>query len=278
MTANDLPFAHALRGDVGWNQTLEDWMRSLEGEPEGCFVAEWDGTPVGTATTTTYRTELGWIGMALVHPDYRRRGIARKLLDTCIGHLQNRGVRCIKLDATPQGRPVYLGLGFKDEWPLNRWEGRISRPAPASVTLTVRAWQESDTGRTAACDLAAFGVSRQRLLRALVLQSRRGVVFENPSGRIAGFGLLRDGSRALYLGPIVAETPEIGTGLLDALVAQSQGELLFWDIPEGNAAAVSWAVQHGFSFQRTLTRMYLGQNLAPGNPQQQFGLAGPELG
>ena len=54
--------------------------------------------------------------------------------------------------------------------------------------------------------------------------------------------------------------------------------LNFWDIPDANTAAVAWATQHGFTKQRAWTRMSLGQNTAANNPQQQFALAGPEVG
>ena len=38
-------------------------------------------------------------------------------------HLRDHGgARCIKLDATPDGEPVYARLGFHVEWPLCRWE------------------------------------------------------------------------------------------------------------------------------------------------------------
>jgi hypothetical protein len=216
--------------------------------------------------------------MVLVHPEFRRRGIARMLLNTCIEYLRQRKVRCIKLDATPQGRPVYLGLGFKDEWTLSRWERQGTNPMPAAPTPELAGRQEFDAGRIAACDLAAFGVSRQQLLRALALQSRGAIVFENPPGCAAGFGLLREGSRALYRGPVVAQTPAVGTRLIEALVDQSHSERIFWDISDDNSAAVSWARQHGFAIQRSLTRMCLGENLTAGYLQKQFGLAGPEIG
>jgi hypothetical protein len=41
MTLENPPLANRLRGEVGWNQTMEDWKRFLEMEPEGCFVAQW---------------------------------------------------------------------------------------------------------------------------------------------------------------------------------------------------------------------------------------------
>src|SRR5215510_8173248 len=113
LTQADLPFADSVRATAGWNQTRRDWERFLALEPNGCFLAEWNGAPAGTATTTVYGTELAWIGMVLVHPDYRRRGIGRALLEHCIEHLREREVRCIKLDATPAGKKVYDGLGFK---------------------------------------------------------------------------------------------------------------------------------------------------------------------
>ncbi len=278
MTVQDLAFAHWLRGEVGWNQTLDDWKRFLELEPDGCFLAEWSGAPVGTATTITYAQDLAWIGMVLVRPEYRGRGIARRLLSACITRLQDLGIRCIKLDATPAGRPVYSRLGFRDEGTLPRWEGGLSKPLSIAPAPCIRIWQESDPARTAACDVAAFGVTRQRLVRVLASQSRRGVVFQDQLGRPLGFGHLRNGSRALYLGPVVAEAADIGIRLVEALVAQTEGETLFWDIPQPNAAAADWAAEHGFTVQRALTRMYLGENLVPGDTCRQFALARPESG
>ena len=115
MTANDLAFADSLRALAGWNQTRDDWRDLIALEPTGCFVAEWKGAPAGTATTTCYGKQVAWIGMALVHPECRRRGIGKALLNHCIAHLENRRIQCIKLDATPLGKTLYEQLGFRDE-------------------------------------------------------------------------------------------------------------------------------------------------------------------
>ena len=63
MTADDLDFADSLRAVAGWNQTLDDWRDLLALEPTGCFIAEWNGTPAGTATTTCYEKRVAWIGV-----------------------------------------------------------------------------------------------------------------------------------------------------------------------------------------------------------------------
>src|SRR5438128_5743547 len=54
LTRADLPFADSVRALARWNQTLDDWQRFLATEPEGCFLAEWNGARAGAATTRGY--------------------------------------------------------------------------------------------------------------------------------------------------------------------------------------------------------------------------------
>ena len=123
MSADDIPMGLALCRFAGWNQLEADWRRLLALEPGGVFVAEQDGRPCGTAGTTCYDTRTAWIGMVLVHPDFRRRGVGSALMGHCVRHLQGRGIQSIKLDATDDGRPVYMKLGFKDERAIHRYAG-----------------------------------------------------------------------------------------------------------------------------------------------------------
>lgn len=276
LTTADLPFADSVRALAGWNQTLEDWRRFLAMEPEGCFLAEWDGQPVGTATTLRYGSEVAWIGMVLVHPDQRRRGIGKALLHHCIAWLREQQVRCIKLDATPDGKLVYDALGFQDEWTLARWE-HPGLSLEKREDEGLRPWRSGDAPLSAGLDAGAFGVPRVELADALARQSQ-GFVVESVAGQLSGYGFIRPGSRASYLGPIAAETTEAGRLLVESLLAASGGGRVFWDIPDSNLAAVDWAQQHGFVRQRPLTRMFLGENGAPGDPCRQFALAAPEVG
>ena len=51
-------------------------------------------------------------------PEYRRRGIARRMLDILINDAKARGISFITLEATMMGRPLYESAGFvpmKDE-------------------------------------------------------------------------------------------------------------------------------------------------------------------
>ena len=156
LTNDDLAFADSLRAQAEWNQTCEDWRRFLGLEPTGCFLAAWDSVPAGTATTIVYHPDLAWIGMLLVHTDYRGRGIGRALLQHSIHYLHHRGVRCIKLDATPLGKAVYLDCGFEVEWSLTRWVRTAASLPALDLSPTVRPWRDSDTTQLASLDRPAF--------------------------------------------------------------------------------------------------------------------------
>ncbi|MCR4579138.1 MAG: GNAT family N-acetyltransferase [Treponema sp.] len=47
------------------------------------------------------------------HPDYRKKGIASKMVKLLIEEARNYGASEISLDASDMGRPVYEKLGFK---------------------------------------------------------------------------------------------------------------------------------------------------------------------
>ena len=84
MTAGDLLQGLRLSQQAGWNQTATDWLRFLNLQPDGCFVAEWDHTLVGTTVTTLFDS-VAWIAMVLVEKSMRQRGIGLALADPCSG-------------------------------------------------------------------------------------------------------------------------------------------------------------------------------------------------
>ena len=281
MADTDVPFADRIRAVAGWNQSLQDWQRLLRHDPHGCFVAEWNGHLAGTATTTTYSKDLAWIGMVLVDPDVRRRGIGTALLVRCIEHLRQSGVGCIKLDATPLGKQVYGPLGFVSEWSLSRWQTTELAVCPPRIDTASdrvpRPLDSRDIGCVAGLDAWAFGVARNRMLSMLATQSATRIRRDG-AGRIVGYGMLRPGQRAHYLGPMVAQDESSGIALVDDLLGSIAALPLYWDIPDANQAAIRVARRYGMDRQRTLTRMYLGENTRPGKPAAQWAIAAPEIG
>src|SRR5438093_4829685 len=192
MKEEDLAAADELRRLAGWNQTLEDWHGLLWLEPHGCFVAVQKGHVVGTVTTTTYGQTLAWIGMMLVHPDHRQRGIGTRLMRQALEYLQSRQVHCVKLDATPTGRPVYEKLGFVPEWSLTRWQRLATTEIPFSSAAgpSTRPLSDADWDAIEKIDNAIVGASRSRLLHSLAERSEAVLVWP-AHGNITGCGMLR---------------------------------------------------------------------------------------
>lgn len=274
----DFPAADKLRQAVEWNQTLPDWRRMLALDPEGCFVAVDKDQVVGTATTTSFGTDLAWIGMVLVDPTRRNQGIGRLLLNQCLDYLQTKGVRCIKLDATPAGQILYEKLGFQVEWPLARWmkmeaaRSDITLPTRSAISATADDWNE-----ILELDRRAFAIDRSILLQRLREDSTQSVVYRRADRKLEGFGFLRDGVNADYIGPVVAQTEQAGTAITCHLLRASNRPI-YWDIPSPCTAAASWAAQLGFTHERPFLRMYLGKNDAPGSPSQLWAISDPATG
>ncbi len=272
----DIPRAMRLKELARWNQTESDWRRLLRLEPRGCFCASADGRLVGTTTTTAYGDELAWVGMVLVDPEYRRRGVATRLMREALDYLEKR-VAAVKLDATPDGRPVYEKLGFKVESLVERWTGtaRDDRRAAGCETLKASAHAE-----LFALDREAFGADRLKLIEALLEDACAApVAAAAADGRLSGYALARRGSNATYVGPLVATDASQAAPLLDRLLGQLVGQRIYVDWNTNFERGGEVLAARGFVKQRDLLRMaYAARGTSAASSASVFAIAGPEFG
>lgn len=273
MHTGDVPLGLSLCRFAGWNQIEDDWLRILDLNPESAFVAEYDGHRCGTASVTCYGTNLAWIGMVLVHPDYRRRGVANALIRHCLDYLRIARVLCIKLDATDQGRLVYLKLGFEEERPICRYVGPKPSGLLAGELLPI---EETDWTSIACCDLDAFGADRLRLLRLLARDGTTAIAKTSQGTR--GYGFARRGFNASFLGPIVADDMDTARRLTTTLLARLPDAAVCWDVLPDNMPARELAESLGFCIERRLMRMHCGTPTRPGMVKVLYGAAGFEMG
>ncbi|MEZ6130640.1 MAG: GNAT family N-acetyltransferase [Planctomycetaceae bacterium] len=267
MTRDDLSDAVSLSQSTGWNQLAADWQRLLHYQPDGCFVATQDERVVGTVTTTSYpgarHGSVAWIGMMLVHDSVRRQGIASRLMNTALDFLHQTGAERICLDATPAGLPVYSKLGFTSQFVFHR-RARTGNsqvipvhPSPAGILCS-------------SLDQTAFAANRHEWLTAVADDSR--VISESN-----GFGMLRSGAIANYLGPVTAINATIAADIIDRLLIDQHGPV-FWDIPSVNPIAETLAEERGFQCVRELTRMWTGLGPPLSDYSMQFALCDPGTG
>ena len=275
LTEADLPAAMRLKELARWNQTEADWRRLLRLEPRGCFAATAGGRVVATTTTTRFGRELAWVGMVLVEPDYRRRGIATRLLRAALDHLRGAGVPVVKLDATPAGRPVYESLGFEAESLVERWAGE-ARPAGDATVVEMDAASHPELF---ALDRRAFGADRSALLDSLIAEACVApLVCVAPGGGLKGYVLARRGTAASYVGPLVATDSAAATALLDAVLGRLAGRPVYVDLNTQFESGAPALTARGLAKQRDLIRMSYGGRSRAGTSAAVFAIAGPEVG
>jgi GNAT superfamily N-acetyltransferase len=262
LQASDIPSAMRLAEAAGWNQTAGDWARLLEVQPDGCFALEQDGVIAATATAVIYGRDLGWVGMVLTLPPFRKRGFARLLMRGVMEFAAACGAARVGLDATEMGIALYREFGFEDQCPIERWE---RPPAVADAAELLDPWEFD-----AELDIAAFGCDRRAILEKLARAEAAAV----PG---LGYAMGRTGSKAAYLGPLVARSPETAERLLRWFVARHPGERLYWDLLPGNGEAATMAQAYGFRPVRRLTRMSTSAP-AGGDPSKVFAIGGFEYG
>jgi GNAT superfamily N-acetyltransferase len=287
MTTNDIPFGLRLSRQAGWNQTESDWLRFMDMEPEGCFVAELDGCPVGTTTTCVF-DKVAWIAMVLVDKEVRGRGVGTKLLRYALNYLDRLKVKTVRLDATHLGRPVYEKLGFVPEYELVRFEGI----APSSRTLggSLKAAGFGDGGGKAIpnlllmppfTDMIEFdgrmtGTNREKMLSRLFNEFPQNTRILMHRDKIQGFVTMRPGANAIQVGPCIAAM-KVGPALLSDALNKCAGKAVFVDIPTGNVRAVKIAELGGLKIQRRFMRMCRGERIKD-NIEAIWASSGPEKG
>ena len=278
LTDADLDGAVRLSAEAGWNQIAADWRLFMAlGQPIGLKRA--DGHLIATASTLPYGGRFGWISMVLVTAAHRRQGLATWLLRHCIDSLRAQGL-VPGLDATPAGRTVYVGLGFRDCWGMTR----LVCPAAPSPTVapppgvTLRPIADADRSALTDYDCAVFGADRGRLLAMLAVRLPQAALVAERQGRIVGFVLGRDGRVMNQLGPLVAEEAGIARALLARGLAALAGSKVTVDLADRHAGIAEWLAGLGFTAERPLTRMIYDSDTAFDDPARLFAVAGPELG
>lgn len=257
-----------------WNQLESDWQMFLQHSPGACKVAIFEDQIVGTVTTIRYGHSFSWIGMVLVDPDFRRKGIGQELLQKALQLLQSE--ETVKLDATPQGREVYLKLNFVDEYPLSR----MNRIAAQDLfyPTTARAIQKEDLPLLIKFDSKIFGANRSSLLQWMWENAPEFAFLIEDGIEIKGYVMGRYGHDFLHIGPVLAENIGIARDLLCAVLNKCAGSTVIIDALHDEPEWINWLKEIGFTEQRNFIRMFRGTNRFKGVPENQFAIIGPEFG
>jgi GNAT superfamily N-acetyltransferase len=275
LTPSELDDVGALVREARWNQLAADW-RIFLALGRLYAIPTQEGRIVATTATLPYGGRFAWISMVLVATEYRRRGLATRLMQQAMQDLSAAALVPV-LDATPDGHAVYRRLGFEDSWGFQRLMRRERQAAPAPAGVTVRPVTNTDWQAVCAYDAAAFGAERGAVLAGLRGRLPAADLVAMRGNEIVGFLLGRDGRLAAHLGPLIADDDAIARALVARALDAIDG-LLFIDLADSKTELRRFLDAHGFAAVRPFTRMLCGASARFDDPARTFAVVGPEFG
>jgi GNAT superfamily N-acetyltransferase len=256
----------ALSTEAHWNQNEADWRFFLtEGNMFG--VRDSDGRLIASAALLLYASGNAWISMVLVTENWRRRGVATRLVDACLDAASKQGL-VSWLDATPAGATVYGPLGFTPTLQLRRLRLKRAMSAKAEARPSL---SPCGIETFIAHDRRAMGFDRSALLRELGGRSGSRLLTNGEA-----FALVRDGRAARHIGPLFAAGSGQALAMIDEIVRSETGPLLIDAVNEQDAF-LKGLTGSGWEIERPFQRMRFG-SAGVSSAELPFAVAGPEYG
>ncbi len=267
---SELDFALDWAASEGWNPGLHDAQCFYAADPQGFFLAELGGEPIGSISAAAYDAHYGFIGLYIVRPQYRGRGFGLRLWDAAMRHLQGRN---IGLDGVIALQEKYAKSGFKFAFRNIRHRCEGGGAEPSGLTdLSSASFDE-----IARYDATVFPASRLNFLQRWIAQPQATALGFFEGRRLNGYGVLRACRSGFKIGPLFADDPQIADALFLGLAARAPGQPVILDTPETNAAAIALAKRHGMAPVFETARMYT-QGPPQGRMDHCFGVTTFELG
>ena len=235
--SDSLDVVKLLSERAGWNQTNEDLQAMFSLEKDGIYISKYKfgahNLPLGSGISLPINQDLAWIGMILVHPELRRQGIARSIMNTCLNHARtNQKKKIVGLDATPLGKQVYDSLGFKDSFTI--WRSVIYTDQKTNDKLNFEI-TELDLDKAQWFLTTQNYLERIDMIKILAeIPGSKNLLIKSDN-KVMGIGLSRPGRLLPFFGPVIAETSDVALQLIQNLLQYwntSGSDKVFMDMPE----------------------------------------------
>ncbi len=272
MSRQEVDLAVGWAAEEGWNPGLNDAECFSAADPQGFFLAELSGEPVGCISAVAYDERFAFAGFYMVKKQWRGRGIGRLLVREASAYV---GSRTVGNDAVPAQQETYKRYGFLFAYRNIRYRGVA--PSAGERAAGVVALESVPCEQLRAYDRGLFPADRTAFLGCWIRQPGGVALGILRDGRLTGYGVLRPCRQGWKIGPLFADAEAIAEGLLGALTAAIPGGEFFLDIPAPNPVARLLAGRHGMTPVFETARMYAGS--APALPLERiFGVTSFELG
>ncbi|MFJ8415350.1 GNAT family N-acetyltransferase [Bacillus paramycoides] len=228
---NNIPCLIRLSEVVGWDYSLEEIETILN---SGIIygVQNEQGEIIASAAIILYGETLASIGMVIVHPDYKGRGIGKMITEACIGSVSEKTP--IMLIATDEGKPLYEKLEFRtvsyvSKYICNSYNKNYKCVGNEEYIVN---YEECDLEEIIQIDEDAFGTNREEFLKCRIIQSEQCIVIKDIQQNVLGYGMSIQTPENKIIGPVVAKNDARAMRIVHYLAREHNGKLRI-DVPEG---------------------------------------------
>lgn len=243
VTETDLPLISLLQPE-GWHDIVP--VYTFYHHSDFCFPVKLTiaNELVGVGATIMHN-DVAWLAHIIVHPDYRNRGIGKRITHALIEGIDQRICKTIYLVATALGEPIYEKLGFETETEYVFYKN-LAQDKSYIPSANIFAYNEKYKEDIRRMDQSVSGENRffhfePHLSTASVYVSHN---------RVEGFYV-----PDFHEGFIVASTSKAGIELIH-LRLQSKNTAAF---PIDNTDAAAYMAIHGYEPFKAAKRMRLGE-------------------
>ncbi|WIY62736.1 GNAT family N-acetyltransferase [Bacillus arachidis] len=228
----DIPHLIHLSELVGWDYSLEEIKTIFQ---SGIVYGgkNMKGECIASAAIILYGEKLASIGMVIVHPQYKGKGIGRRITEACIRNVSEK--TSIMLIATEEGKPLYEKIGFQAVSHVSKYicnQYVFPRGYDRNEKHIFIEYDKGDSNGIVKLDEAALGVNRRNFIQRRIEQSEQCVVVKDKENNIVGYGMSVQTPENRIIGPIVAPSDNIATTIVHHLAKDYKGRLRI-DVPEG---------------------------------------------
>ncbi len=274
MTPEDIPFAVGITDKEGWGYVEEDFVKILEMEPKGCFVAHARDEKVGMLTTINYG-RTAWIGNVVVKSERRNQNIGSELISHAVDYLRSESVESIGLYSYLDAISFYEAIGFEQSFRV----GRFSGPGRKSGGSGMRKFVVGVLPAMVSFDQKYFPGDRTTLL-SMFAKNDPDLMFWAGNGEVRGYIAGFCSPKACEIGPWVCDpgSPDLAESLLlDCFSALGDKEKSL-AVPMENGTAVEMVNKNGLTKELEVVAMFFESDKSFMDHDGIFGVGSLEMG
>ncbi|MDM5374815.1 GNAT family N-acetyltransferase [Bacillus bombysepticus] len=234
----------ALSSYIGWDYNREEVETIFN---SGIVYGVWNERKelIASAAIILYGEKLASIGMVIVHPDYKGRGIGKIITEACVKSVSAHTP--IMLIATDEGKPLYEKLEFSAVSYVSKYICNSYNAKGYCVRNEdyVMNYEEGDLEKIIKIDEYAFGTNRKVFLKKRIIQSEQCIVVKDKEQNVLGYGLSIQTPENKIIGPVVARNDAMAMRIVHYLAREHHGKLRI-DVPEGKNDFVNQLEAVGF--------------------------------